>query len=1390
MGETALAAGPDKAAGVPDQAGAQARPAGKAASNNAAAARQSAGGSRPARRRAAPEAVPYAPRPLPPLDFPAELPVSAVREDIAQAIARHPVVVICGETGSGKTTQIPKICAMVGRGTAGRIGHTQPRRIAASAVARRLAEEIGTPLGTHVGFKVRFSEQLEAGTVFKVMTDGILLAEIQSDPHLRQYDTLIVDEAHERSLNIDFLLGYLKTLLDGPRRDDLKVIITSATIDADRFAAHFGRDDQPAPVIQVSGRLYPVQVLYQEDLPEGGDSDDEDDESELPALIERSIEHLWRAGTGDVLVFLPGEREIREAADHLRRVHEKALAARRGVFGKGAMEIVPLFARLSAADQQRVFSPSAGRRVVLATNVAETSLTVPGIRFVVDSGLARVKRYRLRGKVEQLQIEPISQAAANQRAGRCGRVADGICVRLYAADDFAQRPRFTDPEVLRSSLAGVILRMMSLRLGAVDDFPFIDAPNSRAVTDGYALLLELGAVDDQRRITGIGRQLARLPLDPKMARMLLGAHDEGCLDELLTIAAFLSIQDPRDRPPEMQQAADQAHRELLDPSSDFLGMLKLWRFAQQAESERRQSGQSRRSITRVFEKHFLSARRMREWADVRTQLLQTVRELKWAVNTEPAKPEQVHQTLLTGLLGNLGFMAPDQKRYQGTHQTLFNLHPGSVLARKSPRWVMCAEMVDTARLYGRNAAAVQPEWIERRAAHLLSRSVSEPLWSRKSGQAIVYERASLYGLQIYAQRRVPLVRTDPALARQMFIRHALVEDDWLEPARARHLAFFAHNRKLIASIRQLEERIRRPDLLVDADFLQQWFEARIPDHVTDGRRLEAWYRQEAPANRGLLCLSREELLRKDADGVDSEDFPRTMLMHGTAFELSYRFNPGADDDGVTLEIPLPLLNQVDAERCEWLVPGLLKNKVAALAKSLPQRYRRHLVPLPAYAQAFAERHRSHRAEQSLVTALRGDIAAQFRVQVAASDFRPDTLAPHLFMRFRVRDPAGHALGASRHLAQLQAAHGGQARGAFREAFAAAAQQIRPVRSAPVAGPADDDAGGPAAGAVAGGKTAANAGRQPAATGRLEDAADEAQAGSIEQLIGQRVTRWPLDELPEIVEVNQTASSLSIVGYPALVDHGDAVMLEVLDDERVARQRHRLGVRRLLIIACRSALKSLHKGGAEQQKRIVVYARIGNDEALRRAIDAAVIDRACAGQPTPTDRSSYEALRSHVSGRIGLIGVEVLRRLDDILLEYNVAMRKRNAARAAPGEDHVRATLADIDRQLSSLINDRFIAETPAEQFTHLSRYLKGITMRLTHMRADPAREMRHIAALQNLTARYERARGNRLDVADPELDQFRWLLEELRVSLFAQSLRTPMPVSIKRLTRILERVGA
>lgn len=995
------------------------------------------------RRDAGPEAAraPHAPRtrcapnPVPPITFAESLPVSGKRDEIARAIAAHPVVIVCGETGSGKTTQLPKICLALGRGLgaggAGLIGHTQPRRLAASSTGRRIAEELGTPFGEVVGYKVRFTDNLAPGASVKLMTDGILLAETQTDPLLKAYDTLIIDEAHERSLNIDFLLGYLRQIL--PRRPDLKLIVTSATIDAERFARHFGSDERPAPVIEVSGRLYPVEVRYRpiaDDRPaavrhaEGASSGRDraksarEAERDLMDGIVDAVDELCREGPGDVLVFLPGEREIRDAAEALRKHHPPHT------------EILPLFARLSAAEQERVFKASNARRIVLATNVAETSLTVPGIRYVVDTGLARVKRYSYRNKVEQLQIEPISQAAANQRAGRCGRVADGVCIRLYEESDFAGRARFTDPEILRSSLASVILRMKSLHLSAIESFPFIEPPPGRAIADGYQLLNELGAVDDENALTPLGRELARLPLDPRVGRMILAARDQQALREVLVIASALSVQDPRERPVDAQEQADQAHRRFADERSEFLQWLRIWAWFEEAVAHKK----SNRQLVDACRQHFLSHLRLREWRDVHSQLLTVVREHGWRLNEADATFEQIHLSLLTGLLGNIGFKAEDEPHYLGARGIKFHLWPGSALVKKAGRWVMAAELVETSRLYARCIAKIEPEWIERIGAHLLKKSLSEPHWEKRPAQVAAFERATLYGLTIYHRRRVAFGRQDPARARELFIRGALVDGEF-----DTKLAFFAHNRKLLADIEQLEHKSRRQDVLVDDELIHAFYDQAIPAGIHTGAAFERWYRDEVsksgqPEDKlRLLYLSRDDLMRHEAAGVTTELFPKRVTMAGVEMALAYHFEPGSPRDGVTLAVPLFALNQVDARRAEWLVPGMLKEKAHLLLKSLPQKLRRHCVPLPEYAAGFVERAGRERfGAGGLVDALIADVREQTQVATKTSDFKLETLPAHLFMNFKVIDEHGRQLAMGRNLAQLRAELGAQAQQHFQK----------------------------------------------------------------------------------------------------------------------------------------------------------------------------------------------------------------------------------------------------------------------------------------------------------------------------------------------------------------------
>ena len=855
-------------------------------------------GPKPAARPQAPASPQPHRHPLPPVSFPEELPVSGRREEIAAALAAHQVIIVCGETGSGKTTQLPKICLQLGRGQRGLIGHTQPRRIAATSTAKRIAQELGSPPGMHVGFKVRFNDTLSSGAWVKLMTDGILLAETQGDPLLKQYDTLIIDEAHERSLNIDFLLGYLKQLL--PKRPDLKVIITSATIDADRFARHFGSLDKPAPVIEVSGRLYPVELRYRPVeadvalVARPGAAQKAKEQRDLMDAIVDAVDELALIGPGDVLVFLPGEREIRDVAEALRKHHPPHV------------EILPLYARLSAQEQERVFKSSNARRIVLATNVAETSLTVPGIRYVVDAGTARVKRYSYRNKVEQLQIEAIAQSAANQRAGRCGRVAAGVCIRLFEEQDFLQRAKFTEPEILRSSLAAVILRMKALRLGDVEDFPFIEPPPGRAIADGYQLLQELGAVDDDRQLTALGRQLAKLPLDPRVGRMILAGRDNVCLSEMLIIASALSVQDPRDRPVEAQGAADLAHKKFADEKSEFPAYLKIWAWFDDAIKHKK----SNRQLQEHCRANFLSQLRLREWRDVHVQLLTIVREQGWRLNEAPATYEQLHTALLTGLLGNIGFKADDEPHYLGARGIKFHIWPGSTLSKKPGKWIVAAELVDTSRLYARTVAQIQPEWLEKVGGHLLKKSYGEPRWEKKSGQVSAYERATLYGLVVYSQRRINYGKFNPKEAREIFIRDALAGGDFETRA-----PFFAHNQKLIREIENLEHKSRRLDVLVDDELIAAFYDKLVPEGIHNAVDFEKWLKEASTKNPKLLYLNRDDLMRHEAAGVTTDLFPKLMRNAGIEMALTYHFEPGSVRDGVTLAVPLFALNQISVARC-------------------------------------------------------------------------------------------------------------------------------------------------------------------------------------------------------------------------------------------------------------------------------------------------------------------------------------------------------------------------------------------------------------------------------------------------------------------------------------------
>ncbi len=1272
-------------------------------------------------KQSKPAVIPFR-NPLPPITFPEELPVSGMRADIAAALQAHQVIIVCGETGSGKTTQLPKICLELGRGQLGLIGHTQPRRIAASSTAKRIAQEIGSPLGEHVGYKVRFSDTLTKGAYVKLMTDGILLAETQTDPLLKQYDTIIIDEAHERSLNIDFLLGYLKQLL--PRRPDLKVIITSATIDANRFARHFGTEEKPAPVIEVSGRLYPVELRYR---PVQADAKDKD--RDLMVAITDAVDELCRIGSGDVLVFLPGEREIRDTAEALRKHHPQHV------------EILPLFARLSAQEQERVFKTSNGRRIVLATNVAETSLTVPGIRYVVDAGLARVKRYSYRNKVEQLQIEPIAQSAANQRAGRCGRVAAGVCIRLYEEQDYLLRPKFTEPEILRSSLAAVILRMKSLHLADVETFPFIEPPPGRAIADGYQLLQELGAVDDTNALTPLGNKLAKLPLDPRVGRMILAALENVCLSEVLIIASALSVQDPRDRPMEAQAAADAAHKKFADEKSEFQSYLKIWKWFEDAIEHKK----TNRQLQDNCRANFLSQMRLREWRDVHTQLLTIVREQGWRLNEAPATYENLHSALLTGLLGNVGFKAEDEPHFLGARGIKFFIWPGSSLLKKPGRWVMAAELVDTTRLYARCIAQLQPEWLERVGSHLLKKSWGEPRWEKRSAQVSASERATLYGLVVYSQRRINYALINPVEAREIFIRDALVGGEFDTRA-----PFFAFNHKLVREIENLEHKSRRVDVLVDEALIAAFYDQIIPADVCNGISFEKWHKEATAQNPKLLYLNKDDLMRHEAAGITTDLFPKKMTVAGVDMLLTYHFEPGTPRDGVTLAVPLYALNQVSADRCEWLVPGMLKEKVHLLLKSLPQKLRRHCVPIPSFAAGFCER--AEFGKGNLLDALIADIREQVGLVPLTTDFKQETLPTHHTMNIKVIDEHGRQLEMGRNLAALRAEFGGQARESFQKL---AVQAVT--------------ASGDGATHISNVTNITNnRGNNPVAV--VATPAGKASNAPQQEIL----TSWSFGALPELLEVQQGKQTL--IGFPALVDQKTHCTLEVFDDPAVAQRTHRIGLRRLFALQLKEQVKYLEKNIPGMQQMGMQFMVLGTQEELRDQIIHTALDIACLQEPLPTDAAAFDKRRDEGKSRLGLLANEIARLIGQILTEFHGLPKKLQGIKA-----HA-AAAADLQVQLQALIGKRFLADNAYTQLAHFPRYLKAINVRLDKLRADPIRDAKLMAEWAAVATPWQRALKDRRD--DPKMTEFRWLLEELRVSLYAQELRTPMPVSAKRLQKV------
>ncbi|MBK7470820.1 MAG: ATP-dependent RNA helicase HrpA [Betaproteobacteria bacterium] len=1248
---------------------------------------------------------------VPAPNFPEELPVSALRGEIAAAISAHQVVIVCGETGSGKTTQLPKICMTLGRGVRGLIGHTQPRRIAARTVANRIAQELGTRLGDVVGFQVRFTGEVSERNYVKLMTDGILLAETQNDRFLSAYDTIIIDEAHERSLNIDFLLGYLKQLL--PRRPDLKVIVTSATLDAERFSRHFGQNGAPAPVIEVSGRMYPVEVLYRPLAKE-----EDDDEAELEDAIVDAVDECVRHGPGDVLVFLPGEREIRETADLLRR-H----AAQRRL----PLEILPLYARLSVNEQQRVFETGGAlRRVVLATNVAETSLTVPGIRYVIDPGLARINRYSVKNKVQLLQIEKISQAAANQRAGRCGRIAAGVCVRLYSEEDFGKRPAYTDPEILRSSLAAVILRMASLRIGEVSEFPFLEAPTPRAVADGYLLLQELDAVTSGRELTALGRELAKLPLDPRVGRMILAGRDEGVLAEVLIIAAALSVPDPRERPLERQSAADQAHHRFKDDRSDFLSFIHLWDFFTDALA----LGLSHRKLVDHCRAHFVSTLRVREWRDIHSQLTEILREAGWNVpalaparerpkdgaRAGPAKAaadvrfEKIHRALLTGLLGNIGCRTEEDESYQGARGIRFHLHPGSGINRKGAKWVMVGELAETTRLYGRCAARIELEWIERVAGGRCERTYFEPHWDKARGEVVASERVALYGLTLVPRRRVSFGAIDPALAREIFLREGLAPGEHGIAA-----PFAEHNRKLLAEIAELEHKARRQDVLVDAEDVVAFFGAIVPPDVSTRAGFEHWRQDAEKKSPRLLFLTREDLMRHHATQVTEEQFPETMQVAGNALPLAYRFEPGHPADGITLTVPLALLNQVDESRLDWLVPGMVREKVQWLLKALPKALRNRETPLTAVVTDFLVA--CDRSPQAPGPALREFLGARWKMPIPADVWDGAQPPSHLLVNVRVVDAAGKELATGRDLRALK--------------------------------------------------------------NQLGEAAQLTFSASDPGIERAGLKAWDCGDLPAALSFIRDGRRLT--GYPALVDEGDTVAVRLLDTADASERAHRLGVLRLLRIALKEQLRQLEKGWPNfNAVALQLRTRIAPDRLLADWMDA-VCDRAFLGDdPLPRDAARFEAQKQRARTRLAAVREGAQR----LLTEIAAAHAQLSAALAqAPGPLQKKARALETHRD--RLVFPGFMQELGWDHLAHLPRYLNGIARRFQKYPENPDRDGRNGAIIDAWHQRWmeQVGRAAKAGPVPAGLRDFRWWIEELAVALFAQELKTPFPVSHKRLEK-------
>lgn len=1254
---------------------------------------------------------------VPAVSYPEQLPVSQKKDEIAAAIRDHQVVIVAGETGSGKTTQIPKICMELGRGVRGMIGHTQPRRIAARTVAERVAEELNTPLGEAVGWKVRFTDQVNPDATFvKLMTDGILLAEIQTDRELRAYDTIIIDEAHERSLNIDFLLGYLAQLL--PKRPDLKVVITSATIDPERFSRHFG----DAPIVEVSGRTYPVEVRYRPLLEEDSEDADRD---QITAICD-AVEELQGEGKGDILVFLSGEREIRDTADALTKKNYRFT------------EVLPLYARLSHAEQHRVFQPHTGRRIVLATNVAETSLTVPGIKYVIDPGFARISRYSHRTKVQRLPIEAVSQASANQRKGRCGRTSDGVCIRLYSEDDFLARPEFTDAEILRTNLASVILQMTAAGLGDIEKFPFIDPPDHRNIRDGVQLLQELGALDPaqqdaRKRLTDTGRKLAQLPIDPRLARMVLEADKNGCVREVMVIAAALSIQDPRERPADKQTQADQQHARFKDETSDFLAYLNLWRYVREQQKERGSS-----AFRRMCKQEYLNFLRIREWQDIYSQLRTVAKGMGIHLNEDDAPGQSVHVSLLAGLLSHIGMKdvketggesgrSTGKNEYLGARSAKFAIFPGSALFKKPPRFVMSAELVETSRLWARVNARIEPEWVEPLAEHLLKRTYSEPHWEKDQAAVMAYEKVTLYGVPIIAQRKVNYGRIDPETSRELFIRNALVEGDWRT-----HHKFFADNRKLLTEVEELEHRARRRDIMVDDDTLFDFYEQRVPEHVVSGAHFDSWWKHKRTEQPDFLDFERAMLIRESAEAVTKDDYPDSWRQGPLKFRVTYQFEPGADADGVTVHIPLQVLNQVTDEGFDWQIPGLREDVVTELIRSLPKPVRRHYVPAPNYAKAFLDR--AVPLQEPLSTTMARELKRMVGVPFEAEDFDWGRVPDHLKITFRIVDERRRKLAEDKDLEKLKLRLKPKAREALSQAAAATAER---------------------------------------------------QGG--ESLERTGLTDWSIGTLTRVFETRRAGQPVK--AYPALVDDGPTagtVSVRLFDTEAEQAEAMWKGARRLIL---RNIPVNPAKFASDKltnaQKLALSANPHGSIQALFDDCAMAAADKLIADFGGPAwDEESHRKLYDKVRAEIVDTTVRTVGQVQQVLAAWQACERRLKDARSPA----LLANLQDVRKQLDALVKPGFVTETGLRRLPDLMRYLVAADRRLQQMPTNVQRDTTRMEKVHEMQDEYawllEQMPQGR-PVPSSVLD-IRWMLEELRVSYFAHALGTAYPVSDKRIVKAID----